>query len=192
MAYTADDLFDILNEDGTRSGLTKPRALVHRDGDLHGASHVFLTRLHEGRIEVLLQKRSMTKDSFPGCLDISSAGHLDAGEAYDDAARRELSEELGIQNQMPQFLFIQRQDYEASFYGSYFHDREIDYVYMLELDLPAEAFKIEEAELQSVHWMAAAEVLNAVDAGNPRFCLLREEFHRLVTHLEAYFHQKVV
>lgn len=191
MAFTANDLFDILNEDGTRSGRTKPRALVHRDGDLHGASHIFLTRLHQGRIEVLLQKRSMTKDSFPGCLDISSAGHLDCGEDYDTAARRELGEELGLTDHIPQFLFIQRQDYEASFHGAYFHDREIDYVYMLALDRPAEAFKIEAAELESVQWMPAAEILRAVDAGDPRFCLLPEEFHRLIPYLEAYFKQKI-
>ena len=34
MAFTGDDLFELLNEDGTPTGITKKRALVHRDGDL--------------------------------------------------------------------------------------------------------------------------------------------------------------
>ena len=65
-------------------------------GDLHGASHVFLARLRGGRAELLLQKRSAQKDSFPGLYDISAAGHLDPGEDFAAAARRELAEELGV------------------------------------------------------------------------------------------------
>lgn len=50
----------------------------------------------QGRI--LLQKRSMDVDTFPGCWDHSAAGHVDAGEDYEEAAKRELQEELGISN----------------------------------------------------------------------------------------------
>ena len=80
MAFSDQELFDILEEDGTPSGQQKPIALVHQDGDLHGASHIFIVREKEGSMQVLLQKRSQNKDSFPGCWDTSSAGHLDAGE----------------------------------------------------------------------------------------------------------------
>lgn len=48
------------------------------------------------RGEVLLQRRSATKDIFPNCWDNSAAGHVDAGEDYHSAAVRELQEELGI------------------------------------------------------------------------------------------------
>jgi len=37
----------------------------------------------------------MSKDTFPGCWDSSCSGHVDAGEDYVTAARRELGEELG-------------------------------------------------------------------------------------------------
>jgi len=46
--------------------------------------------------EVLLQQRSARKDSHPGWWDISVGGHVDVGETYEDAATRELREELGI------------------------------------------------------------------------------------------------
>jgi isopentenyldiphosphate isomerase len=46
--------------------------------------------------KILLQHRSPTKDLYPNCWDISSAGHVDAGEDYLEAAYRELKEELGI------------------------------------------------------------------------------------------------
>ena len=80
MADPANECFALRREDGSLTGEIKPRALVHRDGDLHGASHVFLARLRGGRAELLLQKRSAQKDSFPGLYDISAAGHLDPGD----------------------------------------------------------------------------------------------------------------
>jgi isopentenyldiphosphate isomerase len=43
-----------------------------------------------------VQKRTMTKDLFPGYYDIASGGVVLAGENYDAGARRELAEELGI------------------------------------------------------------------------------------------------
>ena len=95
MADPANECFALRREDGSLTGEIKPRALVHRDGDLHGASHVFLARLRGGRAELLLQKRSAQKDSFPGLYDISAAGHLDPGEDFAAAARRELAEALG-------------------------------------------------------------------------------------------------
>ena len=188
MAFTGDDLFELLNEDGTPTGITKKRALVHRDGDLHGASHIFVTRLHQGRIQVLLQKRSQDKDSFPGWLDTSSAGHLDPGESFDQGAQRELSEELGLTGVAPRFLFIQHQDYEKVFHGEVFHDREIDYVYMIELDQPETDFQIEACELQSVHWLDARDIISIIDSpDNDQICILPLEFHRLVPYLEEYY-----
>lgn len=188
MAFTGDDLFELLNEDGTPTGITKKRALVHRDGDLHGASHIFVTRLHQGRIQVLLQKRSQDKDSFPGWLDTSSAGHLDPGESFDQGAQRELSEELGLTGVAPRFLFIQHQDYEKVFHGEVFHDREIDYVYMIELDQPEADFQIEACELQSVHWLNARDIVSIIDSpDNDQICILPLEFHRLVPYLEEYY-----
>lgn len=57
-----------------------------------------IVRVHvedkDGRI--LLQKRAATVATFPNCWDNSAAGHVDAGETYEQAARRELLEELGI------------------------------------------------------------------------------------------------
>lgn len=74
------EYFDIRDSAGNPTGEVKARSLVHRDGDIHGTSHVWLVRKNKkSGYDVLLQKRSDNKDSFPGCYDISSAGHLPAG-----------------------------------------------------------------------------------------------------------------
>jgi isopentenyldiphosphate isomerase len=66
---------------------------VHAKGLLHRAVHIFV---FNSRGELLLQKRSGTKDEYPLCWTSSASGHLSAGESYDEAAPRELEEELGL------------------------------------------------------------------------------------------------
>ena len=87
-----DELFDVVDEEDRVIGV-KPRREVHRLGLRHRAIHVLIFNRHG---ELFLQKRSMLKDAHPGLLSTSCAGHLDSGEDYDQAAPREMAEELGI------------------------------------------------------------------------------------------------
>lgn len=101
-AQCDDEIFDIV-DDGDNVIGQSTRGKVHRTGLLHRAVHVFVLAA-DGRI--FLQKRSMQKDTAPGKWDSSASGHLDAGESYDAAASRELTEELGIAAPpVPQLLF---------------------------------------------------------------------------------------
>ncbi len=88
-----DELFDVVDEDDRVVG-REQRAVVHAEGLLHRAVHVFLVN---GRGELLLQKRSRLKDVHPGAWDSSVAGHLDAGEDYHAAALREMAEEMAVE-----------------------------------------------------------------------------------------------
>ena len=62
-----------------------------------------LCRDSTGRIYV--HRRTPTKDVFPGMYDMLVGGVVASGETYDDAARREIAEELGIVGPEPRFLF---------------------------------------------------------------------------------------
>jgi isopentenyl-diphosphate delta-isomerase type 1 len=86
-----DELFDVVDREDRVIGQA-PRREVHARNLLHRAVHVIA---HDAQGRVFLQKRSLAKDTFPGCWDSSCSGHLDAGEDYATAARRELGEELG-------------------------------------------------------------------------------------------------
>ena len=54
--------------------------------------------VEDGNGGILIQKRVPTKDTYPDCWDNSAAGHVDEGEDYIDAAKRELNEEIGLQD----------------------------------------------------------------------------------------------
>lgn len=87
-----DEVFDVVDEDDEVLRQEK-RSVVHEQNLIHRAVHVLVFNKKK---EVLLQKRSILKDKCPGLWDSSAAGHLDAGESYDDCAPRELKEELGV------------------------------------------------------------------------------------------------
>jgi 16S rRNA (adenine1518-N6/adenine1519-N6)-dimethyltransferase len=70
-----------------------PRQEVHGNNLRHRAVHLFIFN-RQG--ELFLQKRSPWKDRHPLLWDSSAAGHVEAGEDYDQTARRELEEELGV------------------------------------------------------------------------------------------------
>lgn len=92
-AQNLHELFDVVNERDEVVG-REPRGEVHARGLWHRAVHVFVFD-RAGRL--FLQKRSLAKDKSPGLWDASCSGHVDAGETYDAAARRELGEELGFE-----------------------------------------------------------------------------------------------
>lgn len=72
----------------------RPREFVHVNNLRHRAVHILI---FNARGEVFLQKRSPWKDRNPLLWDSSAAGHVDAGETYPGAARRETLEELGVE-----------------------------------------------------------------------------------------------
>lgn len=74
-----------------------PRAEVHGNNLRHRAVHIFLFN-RAG--ELLLQKRSRWKDRHPELWDSSAAGHVNAGEEFDQTAARELKEELGVTTEL--------------------------------------------------------------------------------------------
>lgn len=71
----------------------QPRSVVHARGLRHRAAHVLVFDT-AGRL--YLQRRALSKECSPGRWDSSAAGHVESGEDYATAARRELEEELGI------------------------------------------------------------------------------------------------
>jgi 16S rRNA (adenine1518-N6/adenine1519-N6)-dimethyltransferase len=89
---TGSERFPVVDEED-RLVRAATRSEVHGNNLRHRAIHVFV---FNGQGELFLQKRSPLKDRHPLLWDSSAAGHVDAGEDYDSAARREMMEELGI------------------------------------------------------------------------------------------------
>jgi isopentenyldiphosphate isomerase len=91
------EFFDVVDLYGNPTGETVERTYAHTHAIRHRTAHIWIVRRAFGGVQILLQKRSADKDSFPGKYDTSSAGHIAAGHEPLESAIRELSEELGIE-----------------------------------------------------------------------------------------------
>lgn len=92
MSDAGDELVDLVDADD-RVVATVPRREMRASPLWHRCVYLLVQRADGA---VLLHRRSLAKDFAPGAWDIGAGGVVAAGEAYDEAARRELAEELGV------------------------------------------------------------------------------------------------
>src|SRR3990167_10342213 len=95
-----EEVFDVVNEKDEVIG-TALRSEVHKDASLIHRSIAVLVFQNN---RLYLQRRSETKDTYAGYWTCSCSGHVNAGETYEDAAKRELGEELGLHVEEPLLL----------------------------------------------------------------------------------------
>ncbi|MCL5245418.1 NUDIX domain-containing protein [Cellulophaga sp. 20_2_10] len=88
-----DELIDILDSDGNKTGKTALKSESHKNGWFHQTVHIWF---YTNDNEVLLQKRAKNKAVFPLLWDVSVAGHIGAGEKIEASALREVEEEIGV------------------------------------------------------------------------------------------------
>ena len=170
------EIFDIVDAGGAPTGQTVTRSEAHAKGIRHRTAQIWVFREWEGRPQVLLQKRSRDKDSWPGCLDTSAAGHIDAGEEPLPSALRELEEELGIRARPEELLplGLYRHRSEEVFYGKPFIDDEVSFVYLYREPVELVRLRPQPGEVEAVGWYGLQETIDAVVSGDPRYCLRPE------------------
>lgn len=172
------ELLDIVDEDGEPTGKAVDREVAHRDGVRHRTSHVWLVRRGPtNALEVLLQKRAADKDAFPGCWDISSAGHIPAGDDWKTSAIRELKEELGVEAKPEDLHWLGKHKVEADgvFHGRPFHNRQVSAVFVLPLDKLESEFVLQASEIEAVRWMDINECIRAVEDKTIPNCISLDE-----------------
>ncbi len=171
--YSDNELFDILDENGDKTGVTKRRGDVHRDGDIHGSVHIWMTRCVDGCQQVLVQKRADTKDSYPGCYDAAVTGHIDTGEDALSAALREIGEEAGITAKPSDLILLYRDRVSEDniFKGKRFINNEICWVYLYNAEVYPDSISFEQDEISAMEWQPATDVLSALENGDTQYCL---------------------
>ncbi len=154
------ELLEVFDEAGRPTGVAKPRSAIHVDGDWHLAFHCWILR-HAGD-EVVLQRRSMLKDTYAGCWDAAAAGHWRFKESAAEAAR-EIAEELGIEARFEDLVFRGREKSSRG-YANGLTDRELHEVYVLEDDRPLSTYRPDPREVSALAAFRLSKLI-AVVAG---------------------------
>ena len=158
-----DELFPVVDEDGNIVD-TATR------GECHGGSKLLhpVVHLHvfDGKGNLFLQKRPEWKDIQPGKWDTSVGGHVDLGEDVSSALKREVSEELGIEEFVPEFI--------VSYVFESDRERELVFVHKTVYDGPI----LPSAELDGGRFWSREEIVSNIGSGvfTPNF---EQEYRRV-------------
>lgn len=118
--------FPVVDEDGNILGAIT-RGEAHSGSKiLHPVVHL---HLFNSKGELYLQKRPDWKDIQPGKWDTATGGHIDLGENVEQALKREVREELGITDFVPEqlghYVFESKQEKELVYVHKTVYDGEV-------------------------------------------------------------------
>ena len=110
----SEELLQLVDRRGRPAG-SAPRRVCHGDPSLIQA--VVHLHLFDDQGRLYLQKRSASKDTYPGCWDTSVGGHLAPGESPEQALAREAREELSLEvsSAQPLGCYLLRDAYESEY-----------------------------------------------------------------------------
>lgn len=143
------DIVDENNDVIAQSTRAQMRAQCLR----HRATYIVV---HNGMGQILVQKRTESKDFYPGWLDATAGGVVQSGENMLESARREAEEELGIAG-VPfadHGMFYFEQD-NCRVWGGLFSC------------VSHGPFALQEEEVESVRWMTPEEITAECDSFTP-------------------------
>lgn len=133
------------------------REKAHREGLIHRIAVIYLTKKSG---EILIQER------MSGRLDHSSAGHVDIGEDYLQAAKRELKEELGVDCELVEIGKTISDEVEPET-----SQNRIRHIFKI-FECKAEPGRLAKNEVRSVFWANPKTIFEEMkdDIGNKKFC----------------------
>lgn len=156
------ELLDVLEEDGSLTGRKEDKDIIHEKGLWHREVAV-LIRNEKG--EYLIQKREATKKQAPNKWGMT-AGHVDAGENFQEAMVREIKEELGIEVPVEELraLATFKQPYESKTTTNNNYTR----YYFYETNRKIEEYIICLEELSELKYISLEEMQEAVENKDQR------------------------
>lgn len=177
------EFFDVIDENGLKTGEVVEREKAHRLGICHRVVQVWVINSNN---EVMLQKRSLTKDSYPGKWYASLGGHIATGEDNFQSIKREFMEELGLDvsgmsNDIRYLYTFKEIEYLN---GGEFIDNEFYDVYYLKIDIVLDELVLQEDEVSEVKFITFKDFKKAIYDCDDTFWIHEEGFKLLIENLE--------
>jgi len=147
---TIEEMLEIWDWDSAKpTGKSVSRKIAHMEGVPHEGVHLWIVRVNNGIPEVLFQMRAVTKESYPGCLDITVGGHVPFG-LRDNKIGKEAREEIGIEiddNDLADLGYYRYEEFEEN---NRFH-REFQHVYLLKDNRPLDQYRFNDGEVEGIY-----------------------------------------
>ncbi len=156
------ELIDVLNENGIKTGEVLPRSEVHKKGLWH---RIIVVAIINEENEILMQQRSYKKDKNAGMWDISVTGHISSGQDSLSAAAREINEEvsvnLGYNVEIKDFRYMFSYRKEERVNENHMDRQFYDFFVLRKKDIKIENIRVQESEVEQIKFVNISE-LNAM------------------------------
>ena len=154
-----EELIDVLDENGIKTGEILTRKEVHKRGLWH---RIIVVAIINEKNEILIQQRSNNKDKNPGMWDISVTGHLSAGQDSLTAAAREISEEvsvsLGYTVEVRDFRFMFSYRKEENISEEHYDRQFYDFFILRQSGLTTDNIRFQTSEVQAIKFVNISEL----------------------------------
>jgi len=152
-----EEYFDVLNEEGNYTGKVESREKCHKEGLWHKAVVVFIIN---SKGQVLLQRRSPNKKLWPNMWDVTAGGHVLAGEFGFQSIIREAEEELGIELNKNEMIFL-GSSRSSNSKGDIINNHFNEY-YIVNKDVDETKLKLQTEEVSEVKWIDKNEIIEKI------------------------------
>jgi isopentenyldiphosphate isomerase len=145
-----DERVDVLDASGKKTGEIAWKSDVHRLGLWHRCFHcwIFSPGTPSGGPYLFVQRRASEKDTWPNRLDVTAAGHIEAGEETLEGGLREIEEELGLKVTPDELVPLGTRRSELEIPSGL--DREFQEVFLLVRALSPKDLRLQEEEVAAV------------------------------------------
>lgn len=163
--------FDLYDINRNKTGKVLERGNKVPEGYYRLVVHVCVFD-KDGRM--LIQKRQPFKSGWSGMWDVTAGGSALAGDTSQQAASRELKEEVGIEYDLTDV----RPAMTIYFDGG-FND-----IYTINMDVDIDSLQLQESEVEQVKWATEEEILEMLH--NKEFVLYKTSFISLLYFLRNH------
>lgn len=159
-----EELIDVLDENGVKTGEVLTRNEVHKRGLWHRAIAVAIINEQN---QILVQQRSFKKEKNAGKWDISVAGHISSGQDALSAASREINEEVSVNLEfnvdIKEFRYMFSYRKQEILKEDYIERQFYDFFVLRKDGLRAENIKIQESEVEQIKFVSVSELNEMIE-----------------------------
>ncbi|MCI8617782.1 MAG: NUDIX domain-containing protein [Clostridia bacterium] len=169
-----EELMDVLDENGNKTGEILTREQIHKKGLCH---RIVVIAIIDAQRNILMQQRSKNKAKNPEKWDVAAAGHVSSGQTSIEAAMRETLEEVGIKVNEEELEYVLTYKNKENVEEDYI-DNQIYDCYIVKRDkINLRNIKVQESEVEQVKLCNLKEFNQIIENGN---IMERDELYKKI------------
>ena len=169
-----EELIDVLDENGNKTGEILTRKQIHKKGLCH---KIVVISIIDEKGNILMQQRSKNKSKNPGNWDVAVAGHVSSGQTSTEAAIRETLEEVGIKVKEKELEYVLTYKNKEIVKEDYIDNQIYDCYIVKKEKIDLKDIKIQKSEVEQVKLCNLKEFEQIIENGN---IVKRDEFYNKI------------